>query len=85
MDVDRAPIDWCNRHNSYARAKFVLTSGTLREVEDPFDLIVCSEVLEHLSEPRPLVAAMSDKLAPVRSIVRHGSERLWLARDRRPL
>jgi len=33
-------------------------------VEDSFDLIVCSEVLEHLSEPRLLVAAMSDKLAP---------------------
>ncbi len=63
-DVDPASIDWCVRHNRYERATFVLTTETLREVKGSFDLIVCSEVLEHLHEPRPLVAAMSEKLAP---------------------
>jgi 2-polyprenyl-3-methyl-5-hydroxy-6-metoxy-1,4-benzoquinol methylase len=63
-DVDPASINWCIRHNTYERATFVLATEELREVKGPFDLIVCSEVLEHLYEPRPLVAAMSDKLAP---------------------
>jgi len=63
-DVDPASIDWCVRHNTYERASFMLTTETLRVVKGSFDLIVCSEVLEHLAEPRPLVAAMSDKLAP---------------------
>jgi len=63
-DIDPASIDWCARHNTYERATFVLTSETLREVSGSFDLIVCSEVLEHLYEPHSLVAAMSDKLAP---------------------
>jgi 2-polyprenyl-3-methyl-5-hydroxy-6-metoxy-1,4-benzoquinol methylase len=63
-DVDPASIESCIRHNTYERATFVLVTETLREVTGSFDLIVCSEVLEHLDEPRPLVAAMSDKLAP---------------------
>ena len=62
-DVDPASIDWCVRHNTYERATFVLVTEELRGVKGSFDLIVCSEVLEHLHEPRPLVA-MSDKLAP---------------------
>jgi SAM-dependent methyltransferase len=63
-DVDAASIDWCVQHNTYERATFVLATETLREVKGSFDLIVCSEVLEHLHEPRLLVAAMSEKLAP---------------------
>ena len=42
----------------------MVTTDDLREVHGPFDLIVCSEVLEHLHEPRPLVAAITEKLAP---------------------
>jgi 2-polyprenyl-3-methyl-5-hydroxy-6-metoxy-1,4-benzoquinol methylase len=62
-DIDGASIAWCVRHNTYEHATFVLATEKLREVEGPFDLIVCSEVLEHLHEPRPLVAAISEKLA----------------------
>jgi SAM-dependent methyltransferase len=63
-DTDQASVDSCLRRNTYERATFVLTTETLREVKGSFDLIVCSEVLEHLHEPRPLVAAMAEKLAP---------------------
>src|SRR5262245_59464859 len=63
-DVDPASIDWCLQHNTHERATFVLTTEELREVKGSFDLIVCSEVLEHLHEPRPLVAAMADRLSP---------------------
>ena len=63
-DVDRNSIESCTRRNTFSRASFIVTDGTLREVDGPFELIVCSEVLEHLLEPRSLVAAMSRKLAP---------------------
>jgi len=64
VDVDPASIESCASHNTYTRASFVVTTDDLREVHGPFDLIVCSEVLEHLHEPRPLVAAITEKLAP---------------------
>jgi 2-polyprenyl-3-methyl-5-hydroxy-6-metoxy-1,4-benzoquinol methylase len=63
-DTDQASIDSCIQRNTNERVTFVLTTEELREVKGSFDLIVCSEVLEHLDEPRKLVAAMSDKLAP---------------------
>ncbi|HSD10853.1 MAG TPA: class I SAM-dependent methyltransferase [Candidatus Binatia bacterium] len=64
VDVDGDSIERCTKRNRFPNARFVHTDGTLAEVDGAFDLIVCSEVLEHLVEPRPLVAAMRDKLAP---------------------
>ncbi|HET9228548.1 MAG TPA: class I SAM-dependent methyltransferase, partial [Thermoanaerobaculia bacterium] len=31
---------------------------------EPFDLILCSEILEHLAEPLPLLKAMRERLSP---------------------
>jgi SAM-dependent methyltransferase len=31
---------------------------------EPFELAICSEVLEHLAEPHPLLAAIHDRLSP---------------------
>ena len=62
-DVDPGSIESCRKRN-FPQASFVLTDETLHGVEGTFDLIVCSEVLEHLRDPRPLVAAMSRKLTP---------------------
>lgn len=64
VDVDAASIEHCRTHGFYPNARFVHTRGRLEEVVGPFDLIVCSEVLEHLDAPDPLILAMRDKLAP---------------------
>lgn len=64
VDTEAASIEHCRSRNRFANATFVLTTGDLREIEGVFDLIVCSEVLEHLDEPQPLVAAMRARLAP---------------------
>lgn len=31
---------------------------------EPFDLVLCSEILEHLAEPLPLLAALRERLSP---------------------
>src|SRR5205823_6650318 len=63
-DLDADSIDRCRERNRFPNARFVHTDGSLTTIDGVFDLIVCSEVLEHLDEPRPLVAAMRAKLAP---------------------
>jgi SAM-dependent methyltransferase len=63
-DVDAASIDRCRGQNRFPNARFVPTDGTLAAVDGLFDLVVCSEVLEHLEKPRSLVADMCCKLAP---------------------
>jgi SAM-dependent methyltransferase len=63
VDVDGDSIERCRERNRFPNARFVHTDGSLATVDGVFDLIVCSEVLEHLVEPRPLVAAMRGKLA----------------------
>jgi SAM-dependent methyltransferase len=63
-DVDGDSIARSRARNRFPNARFVHTDGSLASVDGVFDLIVCSEVLEHLVEPRPLVAAVRAKLAP---------------------
>lgn len=64
VDTDAASIAYCEKRNDFRNAHFLVTDGTLREVEGQFDLVVCCEVLEHLADPKPLLAAMREKLAP---------------------
>lgn len=63
-DVDAESIETCRSRRRFPNARFVQSGGLLREVDGPFDLIVCAELLEHLHDPRPLVAAMAERLAP---------------------
>ncbi len=60
---------------------------------EPFDLAICSEVLEHLAEPHPLLAALHDRLSPEGilvlstpnlALVRPGAEEQALARALSP-
>jgi 2-polyprenyl-3-methyl-5-hydroxy-6-metoxy-1,4-benzoquinol methylase len=63
-DVDRRSIDYCRSSCRFPNVTFVPTDGALGEITGIFDLIVCSEVLEHLEAPDALIAAMAAKLSP---------------------
>jgi SAM-dependent methyltransferase len=63
-EVDADSIERCTQRNRFPNARFIHTDGSLETVDGLFDLIICSEVLEHLVEPRTLVTAMRGKLAP---------------------
>jgi SAM-dependent methyltransferase len=69
VDTDGESVDSCKRRNEFPNVRFVQTDGTLLTVDGFFDLIVCSEVLEHVREPRALLASMREKLAPGGSIL----------------
>jgi 2-polyprenyl-3-methyl-5-hydroxy-6-metoxy-1,4-benzoquinol methylase len=64
VDNDVRSINGCKERHQFPNAHFICTDGTLAGVTGVFDLIVCSEVLEHVVEPAQLVAEMRSKLAP---------------------
>jgi SAM-dependent methyltransferase len=64
VDVDEASIEAARKANRFANASFAVIPGSEFDLGRRFDLIVCSEVLEHLDVPQPLVDTMARHLAP---------------------
>lgn len=64
VHVHASTIERNRAQNVAPNARFEVVPGAVFDLGEPFDLIVCSEVLEHLDEPQPLVATMSRHLEP---------------------
>jgi len=64
VDVNAPSIERDRAANRYPNARFATVPGASFDLGESFDLIVCSEVLEHLDEPGPLVVTIARHLAP---------------------
>jgi 2-polyprenyl-3-methyl-5-hydroxy-6-metoxy-1,4-benzoquinol methylase len=64
IDVNAASIERNRAANRYPNARFAVVPGASFDLGETFDLIICSEVLEHLHEPQPLVDSIARHLAP---------------------
>ncbi|HEY5998249.1 MAG TPA: methyltransferase domain-containing protein [bacterium] len=64
VDVNAASIERNVGANRYPNARFAVVPGASFDLGETFDLIICSEVLEHLHEPQPLVDSIARHLAP---------------------
>jgi len=64
VDVDEGSIGRARQENRFPNARFEVIPGSTFDLGATFDLIVCSEVLEHLEVPQPLVETMAKHLAP---------------------
>lgn len=63
LDIDPVSIDYARRH--YPANRFVLSTLEDYAPHAPrFDLIYCSEVIEHLADPRGFIDTLFDLLAP---------------------
>jgi len=63
VDLDEESIRIANAHNPYPdRVSFVATRAEALELEKPFDVIVASEVVEHVPEPFALLANLRQAL-----------------------
>jgi SAM-dependent methyltransferase len=64
VDVNAASIERNRRESRYPNARFAVVPGASFDLGESFDLVICSEVLEHLPEPQPLVDSIARHLAP---------------------
>ena len=59
VDVDAGSIEQARRVNEFANARFELVEGSRFDLGERFDVVICSEVLEHLHEPIPLIRTIA--------------------------
>jgi 2-polyprenyl-3-methyl-5-hydroxy-6-metoxy-1,4-benzoquinol methylase len=59
VDVNRSSIEYARSMNPYPNARFQVVSNDDFDLNDAYDFIICSEVLEHLRRPWRLLATMA--------------------------
>jgi len=47
IDYDKASIDYAKAHNKHKNVEYIVASGEKFRSDSPYDVIVCSHVLEH--------------------------------------
>jgi len=55
VDIDDDSIEFTRWANSFPNARFETVAGSDFDLGERFDVVICSEVLEHLDEPMPLI------------------------------
>ncbi len=62
VDIDKNSIHYANKINIYPKADFV--AGDLKDLMDltDFDIIICSEVLEHVSNPEDFLMFLTTRI-----------------------
>jgi len=64
LEVDPSPLAAAGAEALDLPVRRAYFSADLDLGPEPFDLAICSEVLEHVSEPHGLLAAIHDRLSP---------------------
>ena len=64
IDVSNASISHAAGKCPFRNARFLAHDLSQSPLPERYDLIICSEVLEHLSDPSPLVKGMTGALEP---------------------
>jgi 2-polyprenyl-3-methyl-5-hydroxy-6-metoxy-1,4-benzoquinol methylase len=64
IDVDDASIETANSINTFANVAFEVADANKFTINDEYDVVICSEVLEHLPHPEELVQSAHRILKP---------------------
>lgn len=64
IEIDEASVQNARKHNTFPNVEFAVADANKFTLNDEFDLIVCTEVLEHLTNPKELVASAYRLLKP---------------------
>jgi 2-polyprenyl-3-methyl-5-hydroxy-6-metoxy-1,4-benzoquinol methylase len=62
IDISSESVEYANDRNPFPNARFMIHNLMEHPLSEKFDLIICSEVLEHLPDPRPMIRAMAEVL-----------------------
>ncbi len=60
IDTDKTSIDWAKENNKYSNCRYELKD--ISSLEGYFDVIILSEVLEHVLDPLPFLKNVTSKL-----------------------
>lgn len=64
LDVSEKAIEVANKQNKFDNVRFqVLPAEGLSAIDEKFDVIICSEVLEHLQQPTSLLSELNKSLS----------------------
>ncbi|MDZ4666336.1 MAG: methyltransferase domain-containing protein [bacterium] len=64
VDIDQKSIDTASSRNTFSNVKFEVLDANSFAMNDAFDAVVCSEVLEHLTKPYELTESIYRILRP---------------------
>ncbi|MBN1917788.1 MAG: methyltransferase domain-containing protein [Verrucomicrobia bacterium] len=59
VDVDAGSIEHAREVNGFPNARFETVASDSFDLGAPFDVVICSEVLEHLHQPLPLIRTIA--------------------------
>lgn len=62
IDVDKSSVDYANKRNKMKNCRFKVYNAHKMNMNEKFDIIICSEVLEHLKYPENLIEFISKSL-----------------------
>lgn len=62
IDISKATIDEANRLNTYQNLSFKSIAAEELAITNKFDAIICSEVVEHLHQPTPVIKTLAKLL-----------------------
>jgi SAM-dependent methyltransferase len=62
VDIDPKSISFCNRRNQLANVVFRVGNGENLDLEETFDVVIVSEVLEHTPHPELLIRTIDNCL-----------------------
>ncbi|MFC1903318.1 class I SAM-dependent methyltransferase [Chloroflexota bacterium] len=64
VDVDSQSIEDCNSKNTFPNATYLVGDIANLDLLEPFDVVICSEVLEHSLEPNLILQTIKRHLTP---------------------
>lgn len=64
IDTNAASIEYATKKNPFLNVSFKIADIAVLEVDEKFDVIICSEVLEHLNEPHEALLSIKRMLKP---------------------
>jgi 2-polyprenyl-3-methyl-5-hydroxy-6-metoxy-1,4-benzoquinol methylase len=62
IDLDQASITYCQNNHKFQKARFLLADIEQLHTDELFDVIIASEVIEHIPQPELAISAMKDHL-----------------------
>jgi 2-polyprenyl-3-methyl-5-hydroxy-6-metoxy-1,4-benzoquinol methylase len=62
IDSDPQSVEVARETNSFENAVFLVQDALALEVDGTFDAVICSEILEHVSEPLQLLESLAPRL-----------------------